>query len=42
MLQIAADQHSAQVNTQASSVVPNHTADNIDEFEFLVEQDNDR
>lgn len=41
MLQVPADQHAAQVFTEASSIVPNQTADSTDEFEFLVEQDND-
>lgn len=42
MLQTPADQHSVWVFTQASGIVPNQAADNTDEFEFLVEQDNDR
>lgn len=42
MLQVSADQHSAQVLPQASSFVPNQTADSTDEFVFLEEQDNDR
>lgn len=42
MLQVPADQHSAQVLPQASSFVPNQTADSTDEFVFLEEEDNDR
>lgn len=35
MLQVSADQHSAQVFTEASSIVPNQTADSTYEFGFL-------
>lgn len=42
VVSMPAAQHAAWVFTQASSIVPNQTADNTDEFEFLVEQDNDR
>lgn len=42
MEKMLADQHAAPTFPQASSIVPNQTADNTDEFEFLVEQDNNR
>lgn len=40
-VELPADQYAVWVLTQAHSIVPNQTADNTDELEFLVEQDND-